>query len=167
MPPSKVIRIDEQVWAELQVRARPLEDTPNSVLRRVFRLPDEGTEPDGVDIRVVRLLDLVGALVSQAPEVSPLKKGYSILSVGEGAVAYIRPQKSKLRIGASKELAEKAGLVSWDKERQDSFFGGPSVRWYLPDGDEDAYRRVAAVLAQLWGADLSAAPGVNPEVTRR
>ena len=36
--PSKVIRIDAQVWAELQRRARPLEDTPNSVLRRVAYL---------------------------------------------------------------------------------------------------------------------------------
>jgi hypothetical protein len=41
MKPSKLIRIDAEVWAELQRRARPLEDTPNSVLRRVFGLPDE------------------------------------------------------------------------------------------------------------------------------
>ena len=41
MKPSKVIRIDAQVWAELQRQARPLEDTPNSVLRRVFGLPED------------------------------------------------------------------------------------------------------------------------------
>jgi hypothetical protein len=58
MPPSKVIRIDEEVWAELQKRARPLEDTPNSVLRRVFGLPDEGSEADGMDSRITTLLEL-------------------------------------------------------------------------------------------------------------
>ena len=67
MPPSKVIRIYEQVWAELQVRARPQEDTPNSVLRRVFGLPDEGAEPEGIDPRVASLPDLVGESTGQAP----------------------------------------------------------------------------------------------------
>jgi restriction system protein len=32
----KAIRIDDQVWAGLQKRARAFEDTPNSVLRRVL-----------------------------------------------------------------------------------------------------------------------------------
>jgi len=32
---SPTIRIDDEVWVWLQKRARPLEDTPNSVLRRV------------------------------------------------------------------------------------------------------------------------------------
>jgi len=48
MSPSKVIRIDAQVWAELQSRARPLEDTPNSVLRRVFGLPEAGAGPASI-----------------------------------------------------------------------------------------------------------------------
>jgi hypothetical protein len=32
----KTIRIDDEVWAALQKRARAFEDTPNSVLRRVL-----------------------------------------------------------------------------------------------------------------------------------
>jgi hypothetical protein len=79
-----------------------------------------------------------------------VEKGYSFLArTGEG-VAYIRPQRERLRVGASKEMAEKAGLNTWDKERADRFFGGPSVRWYAPDGDDAAHQRLAAVLARLW-----------------
>jgi hypothetical protein len=33
-----VIRVDDEVWKELQRRAEPLIDTPNSVLRRILRL---------------------------------------------------------------------------------------------------------------------------------
>ena len=36
---SRVIRIDEEVWAELQRRARPFEDNPNAVIRKVLGLP--------------------------------------------------------------------------------------------------------------------------------
>src|SRR5437879_5959948 len=32
----KAIRIDDEVWATLQKKARAFEDTPNSVLRRVL-----------------------------------------------------------------------------------------------------------------------------------
>ncbi len=35
---SPTIRIDEEVYAWLQIQARPFEDTPNSVLRRVAGL---------------------------------------------------------------------------------------------------------------------------------
>lgn len=47
---SPTIRIDEEVWAWLQERARPFEDTPNSVLRRVAGLDgnsDKGKPRDG------------------------------------------------------------------------------------------------------------------------
>jgi len=33
-----VIRVDDEVWKELQGRAEPLVDTPNSVLRKILRL---------------------------------------------------------------------------------------------------------------------------------
>jgi hypothetical protein len=38
---SKVIRIDDEVWAWLQLHAEPLEDTPNTVLRRLANLDSE------------------------------------------------------------------------------------------------------------------------------
>lgn len=34
----KSIRIDEEVWAAIQKKAKPFEDTPNSVLRRILHL---------------------------------------------------------------------------------------------------------------------------------
>ena len=36
-----VIRVDDEVWNELQRRAEPLVDTPNSVLRRILGLTGE------------------------------------------------------------------------------------------------------------------------------
>lgn len=39
---SPVIRIDDQVWTWLQSQARPFEDTPNSVLRRVAGIEATG-----------------------------------------------------------------------------------------------------------------------------
>ena len=35
---SRVIRVDSDVWNELQKRATPLTDTPNSVIRRLLGL---------------------------------------------------------------------------------------------------------------------------------
>jgi hypothetical protein len=34
---GKVIRIDEDLWEVLKGKAIPLEDTPSSVLRRIFQ----------------------------------------------------------------------------------------------------------------------------------
>ena len=67
MPPAKVIRIDEEVWAELQKRAHPLEDTPNSVLRKVFGLPEDSAETDKTDIRITKLLEAVEESVGETP----------------------------------------------------------------------------------------------------
>ena len=49
---SRVIRIDDEVWAWLQSKAEPLEDTPNTVLRRLANLDRsdpavEGKRPEG------------------------------------------------------------------------------------------------------------------------
>ena len=43
---GRSIYIDEDVFVELQNRAVPLVDNPNSVLRRVLGLPELGTERD-------------------------------------------------------------------------------------------------------------------------
>ena len=150
MAPSRVIRIDAEVWAELKRRARPLEDTPSSVLRRVFGLPEAETEADSLEPRIAKLLESVRGLVGQTPQVSATEKGCAFLSEAEGVVAYLRPQRERLRITASKGAAENAGLNNWDNQRQDKLFGGPGVRWYAPDRDDAAYQRVAAVLARLW-----------------
>jgi len=153
MAPSRVIRVDDQVWAELQRRARPLEDTPNSVLRRVFCLSAEGAEPAGTDPRVTRLLALVQQSVGQLPEFDTVRKGYSLRSDSGEAVAYIRPQKECLRVEASRKMVQAAGFSHWDRERPEGFLGGPAVRWYVPDGDDSAYQHLAAVLSKLWMSD--------------
>lgn len=40
-----VLRVDDDVWKWLQGQARPFEDTPNSVLRRIARLDPELSAP--------------------------------------------------------------------------------------------------------------------------
>ena len=89
MPSAKVIRIDEDVWAELQKRARPLVDTPNSVLRRVFGLPEEGSENDETDIRITKLLKSVEESVGETPQLRRGRKDYSFLSKTEEVVASV------------------------------------------------------------------------------
>ena len=153
MPPSKVIRIDDQVWAELQKLAKPLEDTPNSVLRRVLGLPEVTWDDDATDPRVTHLLALVGDRLGQQPQTHRVKKDYSFLSHSQGVVAHIRPQSQKLRISAAKNSVQNAGLVKWDREKKDGFLGKPSVRWYVEDGDEMGYQQAARLLEQLWRSD--------------
>jgi hypothetical protein len=158
MKPSKVIRIDAEVWAELQHRARPLEDTPNSVLRRVFGLPDGGTGPERLEPRVARLLALVQDLVGRMPQVEAARKGYSFLSHTGIVVADLRPQKERLRVEASKTVAATAGLTTRDREGSAGAYSGPAIRWYAADEDDAAYQSLATVLATLWRSDPEPGP---------
>lgn len=178
MAPSKVIRIDEQVWIELQKLARPLEDTPNSVLRRVFGLSEEEADDRVVEVaegkfheaamdtRVARLLDAVRTRVGETPQITRGKKVYSLLSETEKVIACIRPHKEKLRIAAEKETAQRAGLGGWDRERPKGWFGKPDVRWYIEDRDDAAYQQAVKLLEQLWRSNsqplLSPEPGTSP-----
>jgi hypothetical protein len=167
MAPSKVIRIDEQVWTELQKLATPLEDTPNSVLRRVFGLSEEEADDRvleaaegkfheaAMDTRVARLLDAVRSRVGETPQITKGRKVYSFLSETEKVIAYIRPHKEKLRIAVAKETAQRAGLEGWDRERPKGWFGKPDVRWYVEDGDDTAYQQASEVLERLWKLDLT------------
>ena len=52
-----VVRVDEEVWRELQKRAEPLVDTPNSVLRKTLGLGGTTTETEGrfLDIELSNL----------------------------------------------------------------------------------------------------------------
>ena len=162
MPPSKVIRIDEQVWSELQKLATPLEDTPNSVLRRVLGLPREAWADDATDPRVSHLLELVASRLGEAPQTCRVKKDYSFLSRSQDVVACIRPQHQKLRIGVARETAQLAGLEGWDRERPSGFFGRPDVRWYIEDGDDAAYQAASGILEKLWRDDFQASSSLGP-----
>lgn len=150
MSRSKVIRIDDEVWVELQRRARPLEDTPNTVLRRVLDLPEASTSDERVDHRMGKLLELVHAATGEKLQLTPATKGYALLSAANEPVAFIRSRRERLRVMASKQCAQDAGLSDWQRERSDSPFKGSSVCWYFPDEDASAYREAAALLAKLW-----------------
>jgi hypothetical protein len=149
--PSKVIRIDEEVWAELQRRARLLEDTPNSVVRRVFGLPEGPSEDQEAetDLRLDRLIELVEAAAGQRPPLSPTAKGYAVLAETHESIAFIRVQRDRLRVTASKQAAEAAGLSAWHRERSDTDFRGGSVSWFALDSDEVTYQEAALVLVEL------------------
>ena len=47
-----VIRVDDEVWKELQRRAEPLVDTPNSVLRRILGLTGDKGRDQGRAIEI-------------------------------------------------------------------------------------------------------------------
>jgi hypothetical protein len=136
----------------MQKLAIPLEDTPNSVLRRVFGLPkSRDAENYDTDLRVTQLLEAVGKLVGQEPQVKYVGSTYLFLSKPENEIAHILPQAGRLRIISGKRVADEAGIKDWDNELKDSrTFGGPSIRWYIPDGDDAARQRVATALALLW-----------------
>lgn len=150
MPSSTVIRIDQEVRAELQRRARPLNDTPNSVLRQLLGLPEQTIKTGNMNPRVTRLLELVQELLGHTVHWQRHENSYVFLGGTGRVVAHIRPQREKLRVVARKAEAEKAGLNNWDKERQDKYFGGNSVKWWIQDFDDRAYQRLAAVLEKLW-----------------
>ena len=42
MPKTFRIKVDEEVFAQLQKQATPFVDEPNDVLRKILRLPDNG-----------------------------------------------------------------------------------------------------------------------------
>lgn len=150
MPPSRVIRIDDDVWAELQRRARPLEDTPNSVLRRVFGLREAASSDEAAaDDRIGNLLELLHEALGKRLRLSPATKGYALLSEASEPIAFIRSQRGRLRVTVSKQSAQVAGLSDWHKERADTVFSGGSVSWYAPDGDHAACREAVSVLARL------------------
>ena len=157
MVPSKVIRIDNEVWAELQRRAVPLEDNPNSVLRRVLGLAakEPSTNDLGrndMDSRLVKLINMVGESDGRYLEVRPNKSGYFGMLTDKGKVfGYVYTQQRRLKVEIGKDLAEKAGMHGWEKEslKDDWFNSGHSVYWFIPDGDENAYYRVANHLKKM------------------
>ena len=77
---APTIRVDDEVFAALQKRAKPFVDTPNSVLRRLFRLdgrsrrirtapplPSLGPRPEGTDPGAYRPLGHVRVRLGEPP----------------------------------------------------------------------------------------------------
>ena len=156
---SRVIRIDQEVWAELQRRAVAFEDNPNSVLRRILGLSldvfskSNGPGADNLDPRVAKLLDLVESRLNQTPVTSPTKTGQSFRfrSQRGKVVAFIYRQRRRLKIESSEQLAKKAGINNWNHWLRNGWWNQDnSVYWYIPDDDDGAYDLVAGVLDKLW-----------------
>ena len=159
---SKNIIIDEEVWAELQRRAQPFEETtPNAVLRRLLDLKGKtarvhDANDNGLDSRIAKLQDLVGGLGGQRPSVRPTKSGnFGIPSESGKIFGHIYPQKKRLKVEVRKDWAERVGLKNWDHELPNAWFntGISSVYWYIPNGDEFAYQRVVRIIARLRRSD--------------
>ena len=157
MVPSRVIRIDDEVWAELQRRAIPLVDNPNSTLRKILGLGDQETstqdsEENDMDERIVKLINMVGELNGRLLDVRPLKKSpyFKMLTDAGKVFGYVYTQKTKLKVEIKKDWAEKVGIQDWEKDSPDHWFNsGNSVYWFIQDGDENAYYRVANHLKKM------------------
>ncbi len=156
---TKVIRIDGEVWSELQRRAIPFQDNPNSVLRRILGLSSNAvikvnsSAGISLDHRVIKLLELVEARVGQAPVVSVTKDGRSlqVRSKRGKLVAFIHQQIHRIKVESSEQMATGAGIESWDHRLIRGWWGEDfSVYWHAANDDDDSYIRAANILEKLW-----------------
>jgi hypothetical protein len=160
----RTVTIDDDVWQELQKRARAFEDTPNTVMRRLIGLPETRSDsaPRSTESPIGEGPTLDAA---RDPRLDALlsKAGLSNFSGGrvDGArwagrlgtgpiVAYIAIQKKALKLEVKKRVAEERGLTG-DRVQPGGWFGiDASVFWYVRNSslrDED---RAASVLQKLF-----------------
>jgi len=158
---GRTVEVDEEVWIELQRRAIPLEDDPNSVLRKILGLQATGSiqhnnrSSSGMNSQLDQLLTLVEADTGTFPSALPTKnlRNFKFLSQKELTAAFllVQPRIGRIRIGASKSAAGRAGIDSWDHLGANAWYrADDEVFWYLPFGDEEAYINGARILAKLW-----------------
>ena len=104
---TKVIRIDGEVWAELQRLARPFVDTPNTVLRRVLGLQTEKQANVGdIDTRVMKFLDLLESPTRENSSQRQTSTGqFPIKSKNSKVFGYIHTQKKRLMVEVKKDWA--------------------------------------------------------------
>jgi hypothetical protein len=157
MVPSRVIRIDEEVWAELQRKAVPFEDNPNSVLRRVLGLEKnepvrDNTREDKMDSRLIKLVNMVGQSDGRNLTIRANKSGYfGISSDNDRVFGHIYTQRKRLKVEIRKDWAEKIGRKDWEHELKNGWYntGISSVYWFIPNDSEDAYHGVARLIKAL------------------
>lgn len=115
---SPVIRIDDQIYSWLQAQARPFEDTPNSVLRRLAGLESSGDE--GRESRTVRAKPRSGGKTPQYEFRDPIM---SVLQKhgGQAKRAVVLGELEKLMAGRltsiDKENLE-SGAIRWQKSAE-------------------------------------------------
>jgi len=148
VPSTRVIRIDQEVWSELQQRAIPFQDNPNSVLRRLLELTtirasDSNDSGNGVPIpRVRKLLRLVEPQTDKPLAISPTRTGqsYRFKSRRDKVVAFIHPQDRRLKVESSERMATDAGINNWDHWLKNGWWRQDhSVYWLIPNDDEGAF----------------------------
>jgi len=158
MVPSRVVRIDDEVWSELQRRAIPLEDNPNSVLRRVLGLAGKESSMDDLersdmDSRIVKLINMVGESDGRYLALRPNRSGYFGMLTDEDKVfGYLYAQKRKkgLNVEIRKDWAQKVSINDWEKDHPKHWFNSESsVYWFIPDGNDNAYHHVANHLKKM------------------
>ena len=156
---SKVIRIDLEVWSQLQLRAIPFQDNPNSVLRRLLKLTTtkaSDSNGSGTDLpitRVGKLLKLVEPQTGKPLAISATRTGqsYRFKSHRDKVVAFIHSQTKRLKVESSEQMARDAGINNWDHWLKNGWWRQDhSVYWFIPNDDDGAYERVAVVLGRLW-----------------
>lgn len=110
MPPT--IRIDEDVYAWLQGNARPFEDTPNSVLRRIAKLEKSDQEIRTGQSSASREARQKPAL----PEGTPVR--FRAARTGRGRMGVYGKQKNEeLKVGARHALFSRDGAWYENLER--------------------------------------------------
>lgn len=109
------IRIDDEVYAWLQNLARPFEDTPNSVLRRIAKLNEAPQMENSTSKKIVIKKTANGAKTPQYAFRDPIIKILKKLG-GQGDRAYVLKQLET-------EMADQ--LTDFDK----SDISSGTVRW--------------------------------------
>lgn len=156
---SRVIRVDDDVFVELEQKAIGFDATPNSVIRGLLLMEPRVSRGSKADIgmldgRVSRLMEIVESVIGMPPVVSPTKSNsYRFHSRSEKFVGYIYPQKERLKIECPDRYASEVRIEidTCDHRVPMGFHNwSDSLYWYAPNGDTQAYKRVAETLAKLW-----------------
>lgn len=135
MPPT--IRIDEEVYTWLQRNARPFEDTPNSVLRRVAGLESPNPQPVADDVP-----SAAEGVRSRAPEES--LKPIRLSGTGRGRMGLDGKQlNDEWKVGARHALFSRDGTWYENLERFPGALFDP--KGYVLFKTEEEYRKNAHV----------------------
>ena len=172
---AKGIDVDDEVWSELQKRAKPFEDTPNSVLRRLVGLSDISAgpgaappgwdadsplreprgRPAGGDRLLATLLEKAG--LSHFPGASfDGTRWAGRLDTGTPIVAYLNVQKKGLKLEVKKSIAAERSLTG-EREQPKGWFGiDDCLVWYVRNGNQRDMATAATVLSSLFGSKPTA-----------
>ncbi len=119
-----VIRIDEEVWKQLQKRATPLTDTPNDVLRRTFGLDEailSERQPVENDTKLAhesgKMMDSIFIVVNAAGPVNSERLVEQRVNTGVDMLRLNRfiPARKKLKVGARIVMYQGGGRNSRGK----------------------------------------------------